>query len=474
MKIVIVGAGFTGLQLAKILVNERNDVVLIDNSGEVTKSAENSIDCSVIFASGNSLQTLEQAGISKADAMICVTNSDEVNMITCSMVDAVYPDVLKIARVRNYTYYLNSEKFERKPGERPIYGIDYMIHPDVEAAAAIVGAYENGAVSDVLTFDQSSLQITRIPITENSVFAGHKLMELRNITPIKMLVAYFEFDGKTCLPDGNTIMMPGYNLGVLLAKEDLNAVLELSGSKQKDFKKIVLFGAGRIGTIVAERIIDPKNTSIVKRLGEKFLKRKQDFVIIDNDEELATAASEKFPNANVFKADGTDENFLLEERINEYDLAICASHNHELNMILSAFLESLGVKQTISLVSSSAFGSIAKKLGIDVAIPLRDVIVDSIMSHLRGSAVKEVHTINDGNLEIIECEISSASKVCGKSTKEIAQPGKFLILLKRSNDEESYQIVNGDTAFSGGDHIVFIALSECSTKVLELFGNTEI
>ncbi|MCI7115843.1 MAG: NAD-binding protein, partial [Treponema porcinum] len=31
MRIVIVGAGFTGIQLAKLLINEKNNVVLIDN-----------------------------------------------------------------------------------------------------------------------------------------------------------------------------------------------------------------------------------------------------------------------------------------------------------------------------------------------------------------------------------------------------------------------------------------------------------
>ena len=140
-------------------------------------------------------------------------------------------------------------------------------------------------------------------------------------------------------------------------------------------------------------------------------------------------------------------------------------------MILSAFLESIGVNQTISLVSSSSFGAIAQKLGIDVAIPLRDVIVDSIMSHLRGSAVKEIHTINEGNLEIIECEIAEGSKVNGKSIKEIAQAGKFLVLLSKQKGQEHYEIVNGNTILNEGSHLVLIADSELSSKVLEIFGN---
>ena len=114
MKIVIVGAGFTGTQLARRLINEKNEVTLIDNNAETVGHASNSLDCSVIPADGNSLETLEAAGIAKADALVCVTSSDEVNMITCSLVDAVYPDVLKIARVRNYAYYVNTASAVKK------------------------------------------------------------------------------------------------------------------------------------------------------------------------------------------------------------------------------------------------------------------------------------------------------------------------------------------------------------------------
>ena len=93
MKIVIVGAGFTGVQLAKLLISEKNQVALIDNNEVTTRHASNQLDCTVMCADGNNLETLEEVGIAKADALICVTASDEVNMITCSLVDAVYPDV---------------------------------------------------------------------------------------------------------------------------------------------------------------------------------------------------------------------------------------------------------------------------------------------------------------------------------------------------------------------------------------------
>lgn len=483
MKIVIVGAGFTGIQLATLLVSEKNDVTLIDNNDEITRHATNRLDCSVVADDGNNIETLEAAGIAKADALVCLTGNDEVNMITCSLVDAIYPNILKIARVRNYAYYVNTAATQKTHAttfsgkHRPLYGIDYMIHPDVEAAEAIVKAVENGAVSNIVSFDNSEMQISKIAVEKGSLFANHTLKDIKNLCPVPLLVVYVEIGEKTSLPTGNSIMVEGCNIGVLTTKKDLSKVLECCGSKQKDLKKIAIIGAGRIGTLVAKQIVEPKKNSFIKMFSEKARKSSQKIVIIDSDEERTQAAAEKFPDCSVCCGDATDDSFLQEEHIPNFDLAICATHNHELNMVLAAYLESLGVKQSISLVTSAAFATIAQKLGVDVTVALRDVVVDSIMSHLRGNAVKEVHTITNSDLEIIECVMPENAKIAGKKVKELAtlngsspETNNFLVLLNKHPDADDYEIAHGETIISSGDHLVIITQSDETKNVLKIFG----
>lgn len=476
MKIVIVGAGFTGIQLAKILINERNQVILIDNNEEVIRHQDNRLDCTIVNADGNSLETLERVGIAKADALVCVTASDEVNMITCSLVDAVYPNILKIARVRNYAYYVNTEQAEKKHSDffkgkhRPLYGINFMVHPDVEAAEAIVHAVESGAIGNVINFENTDLQIARITVGSESTLNGIQLKDIRSISQTRFLVAYIEKDGKTSLPSGDTVISPNCTLGILIDKKEIPDVLKLCGSEQKELKKVVLIGAGRIGTLIAERLLSTqKKVGFQGFFAEYSKKHSQKFVMIDTDETLAKAAAERFPSAKVFNADATDENFLQEEGITNFDLAICATHNHELNMVLAAYLESLGVKQSISLVTSAAYSSISQKLGIDVSIPLRDCVIDSIMSHLRGKSVKEIHTVTNGELEILECEICHNSKISGKRLKEISEPGRYLVLLHKKEATDSYQIPDGNSQLYSGDRIVLITQAEYTKKTLSFF-----
>ena len=477
MKIVIVGAGFTGIQLAKLLISEKNEVAIIDNNEETMRHVANFLDCTVLQADGNNLHNLEDAGIAKADALVCVTDSDEINMVTCSLVDAVYPDILKIARVRNYAYYFNTASVKKihnndfQVKHRPLYGIDYMIHPDVEAAEAIVQAIDSGVAGNVLSFDNSDFRIVRIKVVAKSVFDGILIKDIRQKTKKKLLISYIEKNGETYLPKGSTKIESGNTIGVLATKEDFSELVDLCGAEHIELKKVALVGAGKIGSIVAERMLGERKVSGLARFLPKMsFKRNQDFVIIDSDDELAQAAAENFPGARVMCADATDEAFIREEGISDFDLVICATHNHEMNMVLAAYLESLGVKQTISLVASSAFGEIARKLGVDVPIPLRDTVVDSIMSHLRGKAVKEIHTVTNGQLEIVECVVSTESKVAGLTLKEIENSGNFLVLMSRKLGMTEYEIANGNTRISSGDHVVLITISEDSKKVLEYIG----
>ena len=53
MKIIIIGAGFTGVQLARRLISEKNDVVIIESNEETVRFVSNRLDCMVIQATGN-------------------------------------------------------------------------------------------------------------------------------------------------------------------------------------------------------------------------------------------------------------------------------------------------------------------------------------------------------------------------------------------------------------------------------------
>ncbi|GMO11916.1 MAG: Trk system potassium transporter TrkA [Treponemataceae bacterium] len=476
MRIIIVGAGFTGFQLAKRLIAEKKDVVLIDSDEETLQYASDRLDCMVIQGEGNSIKTLKSAGIAHADALVVITESDEVNMITCLLVEPLYPKLIKIARVRNYSYYENTQD---SAGRGTL-----MVNPDVEAAEALVRAIEHGASGAVTEFGGSDFLLTRIAVENGSTFDGVAVSGIRQKTDLPCVIAFVEKEEKAFLPSGATVIQAGNVLGIVTQKAHVASFAALCGSETHVLKKIAIIGAGKIGLLVAERLLGTANAAAdshdaddsgdsrgskrtLKNMVSSFFHSsgffRRELTIIDKDRKRAEAAAERFPHAAVFRTDVTDESFADEEGLKKFDLAVCSTHNHELNIVVSGYLKSIGVNKTVSLVSTGEFANIARKTGSDVAIPLRETIVDTILTHLRGRHITGVHTVSAGELEIIEYEVSEKSPVAGRALKEIAAPGKFLILLIRAAGKTGFTVPTGNTVLATGDRLVVILLADAQS-----------
>ena len=472
MKIVIVGAGFTGMQLARTLVAEDNAVVLIDNDAERVRHAGDQLDCLVVQAEGNNLDALEEAGVASADALVTLTEDDEINMITCSLVDAVYPEILKIARVRNYAYYMGAAATSRRHaaafsgGRRPLFGIDRMLHPDVEAAAAIGRAMAHGAIGDVTGLG-GGFGITNLPVGAGSPLDGIALRGLAALEDWRYLVAYVETASGASLPSGDTVLHAGDHIGVISRTAEIHALPDFVAAESERFDRIAVFGAGRIGSLVLDSRLNGRRSLWRERLlgkggGGRLL-------LVDSDPRRCREAAEAYPGARVLCGDVLDDDLIGEEDIGSCDLLVAASDNYERNLIAAAYLKSRGVSKTIALTADSAFGGIARKLGIDVSVPVRDTLVDSIMSHLRGKNVKAVHTVCNRQFEIVECDVSERSAAAGKTLREFASPGDYLVLLVRAPEGGESVVPHGDTVLQAGAHIVVITRAGDS-RILRKFG----
>ncbi|CEM62170.1 Trk system potassium transporter TrkA [Treponema phagedenis] len=463
MRIIIVGCGITGSELARRLISKKHDVTIIEQDEETARHAANRLDCMVIHDAGNSSQVLIEAGIAKADALVAVTDSDELNMIICGVAEGIAPDVLKIARVRNENYVQSLHKTK----DRTL-GINFLVHPDEEAANAIINTVERGAVSEIISFHNSPYELSRFIVGKGSALDGIALYDIRKIIAVPFVVVSLEMRNKHVIPSGETILMAGTRISILTLPEHISRFYELAGFKMQNIKKVALIGFGKVGRLITEGLADkPKFGFFSKFLGLGSGMR-WEFVIIDKDSASAKQAAAEFSNATVYNGDVTDEAFVEEISLDSFDLVIAATQNYELNMITGAYLKTLGVPKIITLVQSALMENIAYKIGLDVAISFKDTVVDAIMSHLGGANVTGIHTMGNRQFEIIELVIASNSEVIGKTLKEISKHGIFLILLV--TNEKGCTIPGGDTELAAGDKLVFIVQSQQSDEIIEFLG----
>ncbi len=465
MKIVIVGAGMVGSQLARHLIQERDDVVIVERDEEVARHASNRLDCLVLHDEGNSLAVLEEAGIAKADALICVTESDEVNMITCGLAASRYPELLKIARVRNDEYAKLSGMDER------LLGIDRFVHPDVEAARAVLAAIEHGALGDVLAFGDGPFELGSVDVGAGSSLADVSVRDFRSLVGGECLVTLVERGDETIIPDGSTTLRVGDRFHALAREDELGRIFELAGRRMKSLQRIGIVGGSRIGALIVEGLLgnDEKKPSMLSRLMRVFRpKAYRKVVVIERDYGLCKELSARFPEALVLNEDISDEGFVADEGIGDLDLIVTATENQELNMIAALYLKSRGVDRAVALVSGAGYAAIARRLGVDVVVPMKSVVVDSILSHLLGRGVRGVHRVGDGSVEILEMELCDTAPVIGTRLDQFKLAAGGLVMLV-TRGTESF-LPHGDYVFAAGDKIVLTVKKGGEDEAERLFG----
>ena len=476
MTIFIIGAGFTGMQLAKMLVQERNKVVLIDNDAEKVRHASDALDCTVLEADGNSIDVLEQAGIASANAFVALTGDDEVNMITCQLVDSTYPDILKIARVRNYAYYsaVNSASRRRQTSGagivRAMYGMDAMVNPDVAAASAIHRAVEYGAVGNVIDL-KDGFMLTTLKVGDDSVLVGRQVRELTGIDGWNYLVAFAESESGALIPGGDTLINAGDMLGVVSRTDELPRIAQFTRTERETFRRIVVFGADRVGSMLIPLVAEKSRCTLWQTIfGGKMPESRREVLVVDRNAARCHEVADRHPDVRVLCGDITDEALMNEESLYSCDLIVAASGNYELNLVTAAYMKSKGASKAIALTASTAYGAVASKLGIDVAVPMRGTVVDSIMSHLRGRNVSAIHSVCSRRFEIVEGDISDKSKFAGKKLRELGElDGEFLLLLARNSDGVT-AIPNGETKLEAGSHVVLIVRSGDTALLARICG----
>ncbi|MDR2258922.1 MAG: NAD-binding protein, partial [Treponema sp.] len=474
------------------LIQEKHDVSLIEANEERARHASNRLDCLVIHDEGNSLHALEEAGTAKADALVCVTDSDELNMIICGLAASRYPGLLKIARVRNDDYARLSRHVEApaktqaedkdsgaapapEPADARVLGIDYFIHPDVEASRTIINTIEHGAVGDILSFSDTPYELGSIDVAAGSAFDGLVLRDYHALVTGESLVTLVERGGEILLPSGSTALARGDRIHILADGKDLFRIFKFAGNTEKPIRKIGIVGGGKVGALIAEGLIsnppegkDKRNFffPLLKSLIPRSSRR---IIIIEQDYTLCKELAARFPEALIINEDISDESFVNEEQIDDLDLLITTTNNQELNIITAVYLKSRGIARTIAMVTGSGYAAMARQLGVDVVIPMKSVVVDSILSHLMGGGIKGVHRLGDGSVDIIEIEISGEAQIADTPISQFRLPAGGLVMLA-NRDGRSF-IPRGDYIFNRGDHIVLISKSGNETEIDKLFGS---
>jgi trk system potassium uptake protein TrkA len=460
MLIIILGAGKTGFSLAQNLLNEGKQVVIIEKNREKAAFADSNLDCQIINDYGNNRDVLVKAGIQKADFFIALTESDEINMITCALVSSEFKKPTTMARVRNIDY--NNSPIAS--GE--FLGINHIINPEIELANTIIKTIEHGARSEIMTFEKTQFQIRDLSVSSESIFTGKQIKQIRQEVNTHFLIAAILRDSDYIIPDGEATIHENDILYILSTEKEFEKIFTQEGNKNKPIKNILLIGGGKTGSYVADYLFNYKNgNKTVTRIGNMIHHgKKRSLHIVEEDYKRCKFLAERYPEAIITHSDISDEGFLEEEDLSNFDLMINITGSQELNIIAGVYGKNLGIPRTLSVVKKNSYRNICKTLNVDVTISKKNSVVSSIMKIIRKGDIRNVYAFSDAEIEALEIFIKGNSAIAGIKIKDLKLPKDILILFISRNGE-SY-IPTGEMVISAGDNVGFICTKK-SIKRLE-------
>lgn len=446
MKIVVAGAGEVGFHIAEHLIKEGKDVVLIEKNADRAKFASSHLDCLVVHGEATNLEILKQAGIQKADAFISATDYDEVNMITCLIVNSEYEVPVKIARVRNMDYSKT-----RLIGAHSYTGIDYIVNPEIEAARNIAATVQHGATSDIFLFENKDIQLRDIFVDEESYFCGKSLKELKKDLKEDFIIAGIQRSAEIIVPTGDTVLQDQDHIYIIATNRSFLQILRKTGTMNHKLRTVIILGGGKIGRHVTELLV----------------KMGKNVKLVDRDYDICKQMAADFPDILVINDDISDESVFEDEGLANADAIITTTRNEELNILAAIYGKSKGIKRAVALVNKTNYLSISDNLGIDSTVSPKLSSVNAILKYIRRGNIKSVYKIFDGKAEVSEFNIIPGAPVEGKALKDIKLPSGSLILAVSRRDDNF--IPDGNFRIEADDSVITFCTKDTADSLQNFF-----
>jgi trk system potassium uptake protein len=443
LKIVIVGAGEVGFHIASRLSRENKEVVIVDTDPMALRRVSDHIDVQTVIGSGSSPAILEEAGIRDAEILLAVTDRDETNLVACLMADIISPAIKKLARIRSVDFDPFHETF-REFSPR----IDTIINPEVEVVNTIERLMSVPGAVDVSEFADGRVKLVGVRLDPDTPLSGIRLMDLpAHFGGPAPLIASIVRDEKLIIPMGTDRLLAG-DLVYFIGEEDrMLDTLKMFDKRGEPVRRVLIIGGGRIGA----------------RLARRLEKRAIQTKIVELNPDRCGELAEGLNRTVVLCGDGSDQELLREENVQDVDVVVTLTHDEETNILVSLLAKRMGARKTITKISKFSYFPLMVTIGIEQVVDPRLSAINTILQHIRKGKVLSAVSIKGEEAEVIEVEAMETSDIVGKPLKNIDFPkGSLVTALLRG---EEVVIPSGDSVIRPGDRVVIFARREAIAKV---------
>ncbi len=451
MKVVIAGAGRVGFNLAKYLAVGANDVTIIDQSEELLRQISDSIDVQPIVGYASHPEVLERAGAQEADLFVAVTASDEVNIVACEVASSLFNVQRKIARIRNQSYLDPNWVSLFRPAHL---AIDYIISPEVEVAKALSRSILVHGAFDVTSLLEEHVKMVGIRCSQLSQILNTPLRLIPGLFPkLHFVIACIYRDGELFIPLGDEQILLNDEVYFIADRDQIPQIMEAFNFQLHYGRRILIMGGGSIGLTLAIEI--EKN---LKNFSTK---------IIEKNPKRAEHVARHLKTTEVLCGDILDVNLLNEANVRDAETIISVTDDDKVNILASLLAKKEGGMRAMTLLNNMDYSSLVISMGVDAIISPHSITVSSILQYVRQGQLRSVHSIRNGDVEVIEAEAQESSNAIGLSIEDINIKGQVMVAgLKRGPQTH---ILPPKTTIRVGDRLILIVDKDSINKIERLF-----
>ena len=213
MRVAIAGAGSVGRSVARELIENGHEILLIDKDPEAIKRTSVP-GAEWLLADACEITSLEEAGLQECQVVIAATGDDKVNLVVSLLAKTEYGVPRTVARVSNPK---NEWMFDEA------WGVDVAVSMPRLMTALVEEAVSVGDLVKILTFQQSNTDLMELTLPSDSPVAATRVGDV-DWPPDTALVAIIR-EGRPIAPTADDPLEAGDEL-LFVATHDMGSALE--------------------------------------------------------------------------------------------------------------------------------------------------------------------------------------------------------------------------------------------------------
>lgn len=437
LNIIIVGCGKVGVTLTEQLSREGHDITIIDRDPQIIQSMTDLYDIMGLVGNGASYSVQMEAGIEFADLIIAVTDSDELNLLCCTVARRV-GNCAAIARVRTPDYSEEVSYLREK------LGLAMIINPELEAAREAARILSLPTALEVNTFAHGQAELIKFKISEKNTLDGFTISELVRQLSVNCLICAIERNGEVFIPSGDFVLQTGDNVSFVASRKNARDVLKKIGFKTNQVKDTMIIGGGKVAYYLAKQLI---NIGISVKIIEQNRNRCEELSVL-------------LPQAIIINGDGTDEELLNEEGLAYTESFVPLTGIDEENIMLTLHAKQVSKAKVITKINRISFKNVINNLDLGSVVYPRFITSEAIIAYVRArnnsmnSNIETLYHMFDSRVEAIEFRVAEKSDVTDIPLMNLSLKKNLLICF--INRDGKIFIPSGQDCIKSGDTVMIV------------------